>query len=465
MEEEKKITCANCGEEFNELEITYDYNSNPICKDCLEDRYFKCDSCGEYVPQDLCYRTHDNKIVCDACMSDDKVFTCDDCGEIWDRVDMTYIQDCDSVVCPDCADNYVCCDHCGELTTQDRPIYDGGYACSSCADDYYYCCESCGTLVHPDDVSSDGDSFYCPDCYDDECVVKGYHYHHGEDIPFYNDPVDDNDNETYDIDNFQGGYGFELEVDDGSNRNAAASEFQDYLGDHCYFEEDGSLSDDGFEIISAPHTRKAMEELYPKFQSAFKELKRRGYRSHDAEHCGLHIHASRALFGNNETERTENIAKMILFYEIFWDDLVKVSRRRRFNYCYRMSAEGSSWYSDMSVKSKDITEDDAKKIAKGEDSVHQNRYYSINLTNDNTVEFRLMRGTLNFDTFIATLDLTMTLVENCKKIPMDKITDKTLWLDGIKDYTVAYLKKRKAFGYTDDIQEDEEGADDTNTED
>lgn len=429
--EEEKITCANCGKEFDELEITYDYDSNPICKDCLEDKYF------------LCY----------------------DCGEYWSTDDMTYIEDADKYICPDCADDYVSCDNCGSLTTRDRPIYGGGYACQECEDDYFYRCESCGLLVHPSEVCSNDDGYYCPDCYDGECIIKEYHYHHGEDIPFYNDPKDGEGNETYDADRFQGGYGFELEVDDGCDRNSAASKFQDYLGDHCYFEEDGSLGSDGFEIISAPHTRKAMEALYPKFQSAFKELKRRGYRSHDAGCCGLHIHASRTLFGDNETERTENIAKMILFYEIFWDDLVKVSRRRRFNYCYRMSAEQRGWGSDMSIKSKDITEDDAKKIAKGDDYEHMNRYYSINLTNDNTVEFRLMRGTLNFDTFIATLDFTMTLVENCKKIPMDKITDKNLWLDGIQDYTVAYLKKRKAFGYTDNIPEDEEGADDTNTED
>ena len=47
-------------------------------------------------------------------------------------------------------------------------------------------------------------------------------------------------------------------------------------------------------------------------------------------------------------------------------------------------------------------------------SHYSNRYYSVNLTNDNTIEIRLWRGTLNPQTFEATLKFTARLAELCK---------------------------------------------------
>jgi hypothetical protein len=47
-------------------------------------------------------------------------------------------------------------------------------------------------------------------------------------------------------------------------------------------------------------------------------------------------------------------------------------------------------------------------------SSYHNRYYAVNLTNDNTLEIRLWRGTLNKQTFEATLKFTQRLAEICK---------------------------------------------------
>ena len=40
---------------------------------------------------------------------------------------------------------------------------------------------------------------------------------------------------------------------------------------------------------------------------------------------------------------------------------------------------------------------------------HDYHYYAVNLTNENTIEFRMFRGTLKVDTFLATLQF----VNNC----------------------------------------------------
>ena len=45
---------------------------------------------------------------------------------------------------------------------------------------------------------------------------------------------------------------------------------------------------------------------------------------------------------------------------------------------------------------------------------HSLRYYAVNLTNSETVEIRLWKGTLNPETFEATLRFTARLAEMCK---------------------------------------------------
>jgi hypothetical protein len=409
-----------------------------------------CAICGEVIGEDEDYLENSSgEYLCEKCQ-DDGYLMCEDCGEFTDE---TYsIDDGYKYVCRECTYDYYYCERCNEYFTRSNvyDTYDDYYVCEHCAENHYYRCENCGNYVHEDDAcwNERREEYYCPNCYENNCeydgCVEGYHAHKYRTIKFYQD----NNDYTVDYDNYAGGYGFELEVDNGDNRGECSDELQNLLGDHAYYETDGSLSDDyGFEIITQPHTRLAMEQL--PFKEMVKILRKYDYKSHDAKCCGFHIHASRKLFGDTENERTENIAKMILFYERYWDDLVKVSRRKAFGYCYKMS-DGGYRGSDG-----DIDDERAKSIAKGEDDIARNRYKSINLTNQATIEFRLMRGTLNLNTIRATLDFTMTLVENCKNVPMSEIDNKDLWLKGLKDETIEYLKTRRAFGYEPDDEENE----------
>ena len=44
------------------------------------------------------------------------------------------------------------------------------------------------------------------------------------------------------------------------------------------------------------------------------------------------------------------------------------------------------------------------------------RYYAVNLQNEDTVEFRIFRGTLNYNTFLATLQFVYNLCHMVKSI-------------------------------------------------
>ena len=57
------------------------------------------------------------------------------------------------------------------------------------------------------------------------------------------------------------------------------------------------------------------------------EAKKMGYLSHQADTCGLHVHVNRTTFGNTESEQEAAIARVLYFFEKFWEELLKFSRR------------------------------------------------------------------------------------------------------------------------------------------
>ena len=54
------------------------------------------------------------------------------------------------------------------------------------------------------------------------------------------------------------------------------------------------------------------------------------------------------------------------------------------------------------------------------------RYYAVNLSNDDTIEFRLFRGTLNPNSFFATLELVNAIVCYSRS---DESIDRMTWDD------------------------------------
>ena len=47
------------------------------------------------------------------------------------------------------------------------------------------------------------------------------------------------------------------------------------------------------------------------------------------------------------------------------------------------------------------------------------RYYAVNLSNHTTIEFRVFRGTLNINTFMATLQFVESVIQFIKTIPIN----------------------------------------------
>ena len=332
------------------------------------------------------------------------------------------------VICPDCAEEHtVVCRHCGERIWREQNQGDEDLPlCSDCYYDYYSQCCRCGRIMLSGDMLylDDEDDCYCPSCYaavSDE-VIHSYSYKpepvfHGADSRYY---------------------GVELELDGAGERTDRAAillEIGNQGEDRLYAKHDGSLND-GFELVSHPMTLSYHREEMP-WQQVLERAVRFGYLSHKANTCGLHIHVNRSAFGDTRQQQEASIGRALFFVETHWNELLRFSRRTQ--------RQMERWAARYGRK------DDPKQMLDHAKSCHAGRYACVNLTNEETVEFRMFRGTLRYGTLIAALQLVDAICEAATSLTDEEIQDLS-WsgfvasLDGADvPELITYLKERRLY--------------------
>jgi hypothetical protein len=351
-----------------------------------------------------------------------KKIICERCGCELEEDEAYFVED--DILCEECLEqNTVTCDHCGErLYVSDAVFDDDTTLCQRCFDDYYYRCESCGRIVRDNDVSWHCDLPYCYSCFDEieeEEEIADY--------SFKPEPIFYGENDRY--------FGVELEVDNGGKESENARQLKDLVNvsdEHIYIKSDGSL-DDGFEVVTHPMTL-----YYHTHQMDWKTLLQKaihlGYRSHQTSTCGLHVHVNRTAFGKNQAEQEEVIAKILYFVEKHWNELYKFSRRSEHN-INRWSARYGFEKTGKAILDK------AKDCSYG-------RYTAVNLCNYSTIEFRIFRGTLKYNTLIATLQMVNRICDVAVSFCESEL-EKLSWSDFISQITepelIQYLKERQLY--------------------
>ena len=232
-------------------------------------------------------------------------------------------------------------------------------------------------------------------------------------------------------------YGVELEIDRGGFEEDNAEELYDIANEDeevLYIKSDGSLSE-GMELVSHPCSLKYHRTRFP-WEDIMHRAVRLGYRSHNTSTCGLHIHVGKAQLGDTIEEQEDVIGRILFFFESHWNELFNFSRRTVYAVDRWAARQG---YSD---RPKDIL-DKAKKSSKG-------RYCCVNITNYATVEIRLFRGTLKYNTFIASLELVDEICRNAISLSDHEMHSQS-WNDFVTnidpDYTelIQYLKERRLY--------------------
>lgn len=236
-------------------------------------------------------------------------------------------------------------------------------------------------------------------------AIHNYHASHRRTITFRKWDNAQNKLRAY-LPTCQLNVGVELEVDEFRNYNAdsTSDKVDTLMGNLATCEYDGSLHN-GFEIITQPATVEAFIKGF-KVDELCALLDSEGAKSHDTEKAGLHVHVSRAALGQSERARDMVCAKILVLMDKFESQLIKFARRdyTRNGYCCKYSgfnADGENSTTKLLEKYKPCKESG-------------DRYHSLNLTNEATIEFRIFKGTLNPLALKATVELCETIVEYCK---------------------------------------------------
>ena len=364
-------------------------------------------------------------------MEMENFITCEHCGCVLETEDD--INNFDGyILCEDCLDEQTrICDCCGRRIWNDDDEGDEDIIlCGRCRDNYYCTCDDCGRLIHDDDAHyvEDEDYPYCADCYERHSMEYIHSY------SYKPDPVFHGRGTMF--------FGVELELDKGGEDDDKAEEILSCTdSDHMYIKHDGSL-DDGMELVSHPMTLEYHKNSMP-WKDIVETAVDLGYRSHQTGTCGLHVHVNRKAFGCNRSEQDEVISRILYIVERFWQEMLKFSRRTEYQI--------DRWAARYGIK------DNPKQVMDNAKKGDRGRYACINLCNYNTIEFRIFRGTLKYNTFIATLQMVEHICEMAMKLTDEEITALS-WPEFVSAITepelIQYLKERRL--YINEIVNEEE---------
>ena len=390
MNESQKTYCCECGEEL-QGSMYHIGSEDYICEDCRDTYYTYCDRCHALVPNEEITTVNNNR----------------------------------RFVCESCAEYCFTCTHCNNVFSEDYIAVDTYYItlCRDCYDTYYFTCEDCGDVYHVNDAQYINDRIYC-----DYCA----RYQEADILPHSAKP------EPTFFGDSEAGYGVEIEIDNGNDKRSAAKDIQTAGGDHIYLKEDGSLTSAGIEIVTHPATLEYHVNQFPWAKICQTALSY-GYRSHDTDTCGLHIHASRSLFGDTILEQDLTIAKIILLIDRWYDTHILRFARRNI---YKMRQWADKPNADIRPEDGDL---DAVQKSK---KTATDRYKAVNLCNHSTVEFRFFKGTLNRDTIIASIQWVDTMIKYCRNTQLKDLFS-TAWEDIFGNTSHAeltsYLKQRNLY--------------------
>jgi hypothetical protein len=338
-------------------------------------------------------------------------------------------------------------DYALELANESRPQQGRilRSACQTLHDRFggdYCSCEDCGYITLSDNMHSvnDGDRTVCEDCFENNYHYSDYHDCYVDDdyesenresefenIGEYHTSSDNLGHIPSKYDNRKPrvllGLELEMEIKSGYGLDDRAGELLENVGHHrtsdntpytyALCESDGSL-DNGFEMVTAYTGLDVHKEQLQFFKEKFE-----GASSHNTSTCGLHIHICKADMS------TLHACKMVFFIndENNQKLVYALARRDSSSFSKIHDKKGDKhWLKDAMSAGKGI--EDNNKLQKRYQlrNLNMDRYEALNFKNDKTIEFRLFKGTLKYQTIMACLEFTYATWFFCKDASQTELT-------------------------------------------
>lgn len=400
--EDNTRECTNCSstiDDGDELVV----NEHAYCTDCV----FVCEGCDDTLDTERRIIAGDMS-YCDNCAS-----YCQRCEDGVNNDD-THTVDRNELWCEYCFENYsYYCESCSETYSGDVTYVQDTPYCESCYSDNCYWCDDCDESFSNDDrcdcFNNDGRPGRC--C---QAIQRGRFVH---------------DYNCKPAPNFKGAnkhnmyLGFELEVEFKSDTTDVAQHTATALDGIAYLKHDGSINN-GFEIVTHPHTHQAYRENSTMLWDTIETLRSQyGARSWDTDTCGLHIHLSRNGFSSGA-----HLHRFIAFVYKNAPHMMKFAGRKsrfaRFNDVYTFDEYDRPVFS---IKHK----------VGNPDRYSSERYSAVNTQNEHTIELRFFRGTMKASGVLSALDLAQAMVEYTRELRLDDVKLGALSWEWFADYVVS----------------------------
>ena len=256
---------------------------------------------------------------------------------------------------------------------------DGDAVCDSCASTHYVRCDKCGKLIK----KSKG-RMICIEC--DEVIYKrSLNSYYTKPIPRFNG--------KYNNENAGRFYGFELEYSYLPSE-AAFILFNNLYKDKWIYNKSDSSLYNGVEIVTNPLSKQKAKELFNLMEDGLSNISKIKNYSKDA---GVHIHVNRKSLDPITVYKlsyllnytSPSIDRRIIYY---------ISGRNK----YSTSTCDDYHYAQ-------VGKIERKASLKKPDS----RYSALNLSNKNTIEFRIFKSTANKDMLIMYTDFVDDMIRYC----------------------------------------------------
>lgn len=243
--------------------------------------------------------------------------------------------------------------------------------------------------------------------------------------------------------------GAEIEV--GGNNNVTSDNDKNSTVKKCIQIMNGSDSD-AEDLIYSTHDSTVQIEFDTmpcslefhknkmNYREMFEYLDKEGYKGHDCKTAGLHIHANRNYLGKSRISQELVISKILYILEKFNDEICVIARRDNVYSKFVGSKKEENSLVELYGKYKD----------------HGKRA-ALNLQHKDTIEFRMFRSTLKYETFILTLEFVKDIIDFAKSASIEEI-ELIKWADLMKLFSPAlrnYYTERYNKQYKKTMNEDE----------
>lgn len=270
------------------------------------------------------------------------------------------------------------CSDCNTWKQPCREVKDVGFVCAECFEkNKYFKCECCGGCFKMDRYAQSNACISCINRHLEE--VNNYSYK--PEPKFYNANEDDESRNLF--------FGVELELG-GAEDYDLVNEFAKECGStFFYMKKDTSIPVYGCEVVTQPATLQRHLRMGG-WKVVLDAAKNYGLRA-DLEKCGIHIHISRSFFTNDECSVLDCFVNT---YKEFWKKLA----RRESHYSAYVEKRVSAWGMQTT-----------------------DRRCALNLSNANTVELRIFKGTTDYNTLMSYIELCHALSLFVKTISIEDV--------------------------------------------